>query len=158
MRFIDSMGPEYAALTAYVSRRSPSRLLEHVDPPSARRYAAIVGSVHEPRSVAIVSAYDTLDLVAPSMTLGLCIIESNGERFSGTLGDLAGGEPFLHLELFESFDRRRGYARELVGALEGVNLIVSPIPDSVRAYERLGFSKTELYDSAFTRPIMRRSA
>lgn len=120
--------------------------------------AVIAGSMSRPRSVAIVSAYDDSDLERPVSTLGLCIIDADGERFTGTLADLTGGEPFLHIELLESFDQRRGYARKIIDSLSGTDLIVSPTPEAVCAYDRLGFLRTPVYDSIFDRPLMRKPA
>ena len=158
MQLIDASSPDYARIVAYAVRRTPTGLLTQSDPPQLGRFAAIVGPAHAPRSVAILSAYGADHLTRPSADLGHWLIDERGEAFSGTLADLTQGEPFMHIELFESFDRGRGYARRIVTGLSGSDLLVGPSVDVIGAYARLGFEPTGLSVSIPERPLMRKRA
>lgn len=147
MRFIDSTSPDYAKVTDYAKRRTPTDLVREVDDPSPSRFAAISGPLHRPRSIAIISAYTASDLVQRGSVLGLWLVDANGDDYTGTLADITGGEPFLHLELVESFDRKRGHLRSLIESLSDAHLLASPTPDGIGAYERFGFEAIDICNS-----------
>lgn len=89
----------------------------------------------------------------PCCALGLYLVDTNGDDYTGTLADITGGEPFLHIELVESFDRNRGHLRSLVESLSDAHLLASPTPDVTGAYERFGFEAIHVCNSIPGQPL-----
>ena len=156
--FVPSEDPRYRTLEQTVSYATDT-LLDRFPEPSPSRFALSAGAERSPGSVAIVMRFEgaALDLEA-SRALGLYLARGDDERCYDRLRTLTGGAPVHQIELIESFEPRRGYAKAIVEALSDRSIIASPLPNAIGFYERLGFRALDVYDSVPDRPLMLRNA
>ena len=157
---IDASDPDFESVGACINARSTKEWNVERIARASHRSIALTGTYRSPTAAALFSDY-AHGLDQPAIErLRIGLMEEDGSRFSASLADLSGGEPFAMLEYIESFERGRGLARAIIEAIGAHrDLIASPIDRSVLPfYEALGFFALEVYDSTFDRPLMRRPA